>query len=79
MENLKNQLLDAHHLVGPVLELQRSAYPVNCPVMFNCFTSADLDNALRKFWELEAIGMNNDNNEVYTLAEKYVMAKVAAS
>ena len=37
MENLVNQLLDEHHLVGPVLDLQRSAYPVNCPVMFNRF------------------------------------------
>ena len=42
-------------------------------------TSADLDYALRKFWELEAIGMNNDNNDVYTPAEKDAMAKVAAS
>ena len=42
-------------------------------------TAADLDYALRKFWELEAIGMNNDNNDVYTPAEKDAMAKVAAS
>ena len=42
-------------------------------------TSADLDNALTKFWALEAIGMNNDNNEVYTPAEKDAMAKIAAS
>ena len=42
-------------------------------------TSADLDYALRKFWELEAIGMNNDNIEVYTPAEKDTMAKTAAS
>ena len=37
MENLVNQLLDAHHLVGSMLDLQKSAYPVNCPVMFNHF------------------------------------------
>ena len=46
---------------------------------FHVHTSADLDHALRKFWELEAIGMNNDNNDVYTPAEKNAMAKVAAS
>ena len=42
-------------------------------------TSADLDYALRKLWELEAIGMNNDNNDVYAPAEKDTMAKVVAS
>ena len=46
---------------------------------FHLHTTADLDCALRKFWELEAIGTNNDNNEVYTPAEKDAMAKVAAS
>ena len=46
--------------------------------LFHVHTTADLDYALRKFWELEAIGMNNDNNEVYAPAEKDVMAKVAA-
>ena len=45
---------------------------------FHVHTSADLDYALRKFWELEAIGMNNDNNDFYTPAEKDAMAKVAA-
>ena len=33
---------------------------------FHVHTSADLDYALRKFWELDAIGMNNDNNDAYT-------------
>ena len=47
--------------------------------LFHVHTTADLDYALRKFWEFEAIGMNNDNNEVYTPAEKDAMAKVAAS
>ena len=47
--------------------------------LFHVHTSADLDYALRKFWELEAIGMNNDNNDVYTPAEKDEMAKVTAS
>ena len=42
-------------------------------------TSAHLDYALRKFWELEAIGMNNDKNDVFSPAEKDAMAKVAAS
>ena len=42
-------------------------------------TSADLDYALRKFWKLEATGMNNDNNEVCTPAEKDAMTKAAAS
>ena len=42
-------------------------------------TTADLDYALRKFWELEAIGMNNDTNGTYTPAEKDAMAKVAIS
>ena len=37
---------------------------------FHVHTSADLNYALRKFSELDAIGMNNDNNEVYTPAEK---------
>ena len=46
---------------------------------FHVHTSADLDYALRKCWELEAIGMNNDNNDVYTPPEKDAMAKVAAS
>ena len=46
---------------------------------FHVHTSADLDYALRKFWELEAIGMHNDNNEVYTPAEKDAVAQVAAS
>ena len=46
---------------------------------FHVHTSADLDYALRKFWELKAIGMNNDNNDVCTPAEKDAMAKVAVS
>ena len=41
--------------------------------------SANLDYTLRKFWELEAIGMNNENNEVYTPAETDAITKVAAS
>ena len=49
-----------------------------CVQSFHVQTSADLDYALRKFWELEAIAMNTDNNEVYTPAKKDAMAKVAA-
>ena len=33
-------------------------------------TSADLDLALRKFWEAETIAISNGNNEVYTPIEK---------
>ena len=46
---------------------------------FHVHNSADLDYALRKFWEFEAIGMNNNNNEVYTPAETDAITKVAAS
>ena len=43
------------------------------------YTSTDLRYALKKIWELEAIGMNNDNNEVYAPAEKDAIAKIVAS
>ena len=42
MEKLVNQLLDAHQLVGPVSNFQRSNYPVNCPVILNRFMCTPL-------------------------------------
>ena len=40
--------------------------------------STDLNHAVRKFWEFEAIGIKNNNYEVCTQAEN-AMAKAAES
>lgn len=46
---------------------------------FHVHASENLDQTLRRFWELDAIGIRSDNSEVYTPAEREAMAKVAAS